>query len=137
MSLSDLEISTSLQHILLSDYHYDLPKSRIAQHPLADRAASKLLHYQEGHIMHRQFSDLPLQLPVGSMLVLNNTQVVKARMYFQRATGAKIEVLLLHPHIPVDIQASLQEMQTCTWECVVGNKKRWKSEEVIQLTYSW
>jgi len=137
MSLSDSEISTSLHHILLSDYHYDLPKERIAQHPLEERAHSQLLRYRRGEIAHLRFANISDQLPSDGMLVLNDTQVVKARMHFQRATGAKIEILLLHPHTPSEIQAALQQSETCTWECVVGNKKRWKDQETISLSYTW
>ncbi|MEO1382528.1 MAG: S-adenosylmethionine:tRNA ribosyltransferase-isomerase, partial [Bacteroidota bacterium] len=74
MSLSDSEISTSLHHILLSDYHYELPKERIAQHPLEERSHSQLLHYKEGGIEHLRFANIPDQLPSDGMLVLNDTQ---------------------------------------------------------------
>ena len=118
--------------IRLEEYVYDLPDERIAHYPLEVRDQSKLLVYQSGNIQHRQFSDLPAQLPPNTLLVFNNTRVIPARAYFQKATGAVIEILLLHPEFPTRIiQDAMLVSRQCVWECMIGNKKRWKVGETL------
>ncbi|KAA0990081.1 S-adenosylmethionine:tRNA ribosyltransferase-isomerase [Dyadobacter aurulentus] len=118
--------------IRLEDYVYDLPNERIAHYPLEVRDQSKLLVYQNGSIQHRQFSDLPAQLPANTLLVFNNTRVIPARAHFQKPTGAVIEILLLHPELPTRIiQDAMLVSRQCVWECMIGNKKRWKTGETL------
>ena len=83
--------------IRLSDYTYELPDARIARYPLSPRDASRLLVYKNGAIQHAHFQGLVDQLPADSLLVFNDTRVIPARVYFQKSTGATIEILLLHP----------------------------------------
>ena len=81
-----------------SDFYYDLPKELIAQDPLEDRAASRLLVLgkKDGRIEHRHFRDILGYLKPVDCLVLNNTRVIPARLYGKKEdTGAVIEVLLL------------------------------------------
>lgn len=81
-----------------SDYFYDLPEELIAQDPLLDRTASKLLKLNKvtGEISHHHFYDICDFLEPGDCLVLNNTKVIPARLYgVKKETGAVIEVLLL------------------------------------------
>lgn len=118
---------------MLSAYGYQLPQDRIASTPLSQRDQAKLLCYQGGTITHHVFRTLADLLPPQSMLVYNNTRVVKARLPFRRETGAKIEILLLHPHDPYDIQQAMARTGAGVWQCMVGNKKRWKSHEAIRL----
>jgi S-adenosylmethionine:tRNA ribosyltransferase-isomerase len=82
-----------------SDYEFDLPRGLIAQEPLADRTASRLmvLHRREERIEHRRFSDIADLIPAGDLLVLNTTRVLKARLLGKRASGAPAEILLLKP----------------------------------------
>lgn len=81
----------------LSDYDYNLPDELIAQEPLADRAASRLLvlDRQSGAVAHRKFRDVTDLLFPGDLLILNNTRVSSYRLYGHRATGGKVEALLL------------------------------------------
>lgn len=81
----------------LRDYDYHLPESAVAQTPLADRAASKLLWLDRytGEIRHRHFRDVPEILLPGDLLVLNNTRVTAVRLFGNRPTGGKVELLLL------------------------------------------
>ena len=74
----------------IADVTYTLPPERIAQHPLADRDASKLLVYRDGTIADRVFRDLPELLPPAALLVMNDTRVVNARLHFRKDTGAEI-----------------------------------------------
>ena len=81
-----------------SDFYFDLPQELIAQDPLADRTASRLLvlHRQTGEVEHHTFREITDYLRPGDCLVLNNTKVIPARlMGVKEDTGAAIEVLLL------------------------------------------
>jgi len=79
----------------LSSFDYDLPKDFIAQRPAQPRDSSKMLVLQGENIEHRKFLELPYLLEEGDLLVLNNTKVIKARIYGQKETGGKIELLVL------------------------------------------
>ena len=85
-----------------SDFFFDLPKELIAQDPLEDRSASRLmvLHRKTGMIEHKHFTDIIDYLNPGDCLVRNNTKVIPARLYGTREdTGAVIELLLLKRRI--------------------------------------
>jgi S-adenosylmethionine:tRNA ribosyltransferase-isomerase len=79
-----------------SDFHFDLPPELIAQAPLAGRTASRLLCLDgaSGRIDDRVFSDLPQLLRRGDLLVLNDTRVIPARLFGEKDTGGRIEVLI-------------------------------------------
>jgi S-adenosylmethionine:tRNA ribosyltransferase-isomerase len=79
-----------------SDFQYELPEELIAQHPLPERAASRLLHLdgRSGDVAHRCFRDLPGLLREGDLLVFNNTRVLPARLYGVKETGGRVEILI-------------------------------------------
>ncbi len=81
----------------LSDYDYDLPERLIAQTPLEDRAASRLLVLPraEGSARHLRFTDVPSLLREGDLLVLNDTRVSAWRLRGHKPTGGEVEALLL------------------------------------------
>lgn len=82
----------------VDQFDFDLPERLIAQHPLAERTASKLLvlHKRTGEIEHRSFTDMAEYLEAGDVLVLNDSKVLPARLIGVKAgTGANIELLLL------------------------------------------
>ena len=112
--------------IHIADYAYDLPDERIAKYPLAERDSSKLLVYKQGSISHCRFRDLPSLLPEGSLVVMNNTRVIQARLHFRKETGALIEVFCLEPAVPHDYVLMFQQTARCSWHCLVGNAKKWK-----------
>ncbi len=114
------------KNIQIADFAYELPDERIAKYPLAERDASKLLVYNHGDISHYHFQNLPELLPKGSLLVMNNTRVIQARLRFHKETGALIEVFCLEPAEPNDYALMFQQTQCCTWHCLVGNAKKWK-----------
>jgi S-adenosylmethionine:tRNA ribosyltransferase-isomerase len=76
---------------------YDLPEELIAQRPLPRRDASRLLVYERGTgaVRHRAFADLPAELPAGTLVVVNDTRVVPARLRLRRPGGGEAELLLL------------------------------------------
>ncbi len=80
-------------------YDYELPRDLIASHPARRRDESRLLvlHRDTGHVEHRAFADIVSYVPAGDALVLNETRVLAARLRGQKTTGARAEVLLLHP----------------------------------------
>lgn len=81
-----------------SDFYFELPKELIAQDPLEDRSASRLLclNKESGHIEHRRFMDLKDYLRPGDCLVMNDTKVIPARLYGRKMdTDAVVELLLL------------------------------------------
>lgn len=79
-----------------TDFHYELPAELIAQRPLEQRSASRLLCFdrQSGHLSDRNFSDLPGLLNPGDLLVFNNTEVIPARLYGRKASGGRVEILV-------------------------------------------
>ena len=89
-----------LEYLSVDDYDYELPDQLIARYPLAQRSASKLL-YSPANNVNRQvevedklFSELPELLNAGDLIVFNDTKVMKARLFGQKDTGGKIEVLI-------------------------------------------
>jgi S-adenosylmethionine:tRNA ribosyltransferase-isomerase len=78
------------------DFHYDLPAELIAQHPLPERSASRLLCLDgnSGEIEHCGFSDLLEKIRPNDLLVFNNTRVIPARLWGQKETGGKLEILV-------------------------------------------
>lgn len=116
----------SPKSIHIENYDYPLPQHRIAQHPLSERDACKLLVYRDGNIEQRIFRELPELLPAGSTLVYNNTRVINARLRFRKDTGATIEIFCLEPASPADYAQNFAQTSECSWTCFVGNSKRWK-----------
>ncbi len=114
--------------IRIEDYNYPLPDERIAKYPLERRDASKLLEYRNEEISEHRFYDLPDILPENSIMVFNDTKVVPARLHFQRATGAHIEIFCLEPYDPVEYNLAFAATSKCVWKCIVGNVKKWKSD---------
>lgn len=114
--------------MLVSDFQYDLPPERIAQEPLADRAAARLLHLdrRNGCIQDRQFRDFPSLLRPDDLLVLNNTRVFPARLYGHRS-GHRAQPV--SPHNPaardflhgrVEVLLTRQvSADPSDWECLV------------------
>ncbi len=78
----------------LSDFDYALPAELIAQHPLAERSASRLLDARAGAPADRVFRELPQLLAPGDLLVFNDTRVIKARLYGTKASGGAVELLI-------------------------------------------
>jgi S-adenosylmethionine:tRNA ribosyltransferase-isomerase len=79
-----------------TDFHYDLPAELIAQAPLQERSASRLLCFdrRNGSLSDKQFTDLPLLLSPGDLLVFNDTRVIPARLFGKKASGGRVEILI-------------------------------------------
>lgn len=106
----------------LSDYDFELPESQIAQAPLAERDASRLLAVSRatGAWSHRRFSDLPELLREGDLLVLNDARVIPARLLGQKAgTGGRVELLVVRPAANTLTSAALGGApESLEWICL-------------------
>ena len=77
-----------------ADFDFDLPAELIAQHPLADRAASRLLHVQPRRLDDLCFADLPRLVAPGEVMVFNDTRVIRARLFGRKPSGGRVEALI-------------------------------------------
>lgn len=116
--------------IQINDYNYPLSDERIAKYPLKERDHSKLLIYKHGKVSEDVFFHVADYLPMGSLMVMNNTKVIQARLHFRKATGALIEIFLLEPALPADYEQMFQSRGRCEWFCLVGNLKKWKEGQL-------
>jgi S-adenosylmethionine:tRNA ribosyltransferase-isomerase len=98
----------------LSDFDYELPPELIAQHPAAERGASRLLHLdgRSGDFTDRQFRDLPTLLSAGDVLVMNDTRVIKARLTGHKESGGQVEVLIERVLDPARALAQVRASKT-------------------------
>lgn len=112
------------RHIRIRDFSYDLPDSRIAKYPLPERDKSRLLVYEHGNISQDTFTQLPHYLPKDALMVFNNTRVIRARLHFNKQTGARIEIFLLEPDFPADYEQNFSSKHACSWLCLVGGLKK-------------
>jgi S-adenosylmethionine:tRNA ribosyltransferase-isomerase len=83
-----------MRSFTLSDFDFTLPEELIAQHPTAERSASRLLDGRRAEPVDRVFRELPALLQPGDLLVFNDTQVVKARLFGEKPSGGKLELLV-------------------------------------------
>ncbi|MGE0021974.1 MAG: S-adenosylmethionine:tRNA ribosyltransferase-isomerase [Draconibacterium sp.] len=123
---------STYKNIKISDFSYELPDSKIAKYPLANRDESKLLVVRDRKISASVFKNSPAFLPEKAQLVFNNTRVIHARLFFRKETGSKIEIFCLEPVEPADYQIAFHQTSQTTWKCMVGNLKKWKGE-TLQL----
>jgi len=92
----------------LSDFDFHLPPERIAQVPLAERSASRLLEMRGNQLTDRSIRDLPDLLRAGDLLVMNDTRVLHARLMGQKETGGQVEVLVERPVSETDVLAQVR-----------------------------
>ena len=120
---------SNVQNINIAEYDYPLPDERIAKYPLAERDASKLLILNDNQISENHFRNIGDYLPEKSVLVFNETKVVRARLQFVKESGAAIEVFCLEPITGNgDYQLAFSASSPVEWHCLVGNSRRWKVE---------
>ncbi|MEX1301619.1 MAG: tRNA preQ1(34) S-adenosylmethionine ribosyltransferase-isomerase QueA [Desulfotignum sp.] len=117
----------------LSDYDYDLPEDLIAQKPCNTRSDSRLLHvHRSTHaVSHHGFADLPDLLQAGDLLVVNDTRVIPARLMGKKATGGRVEVLI------IDYAQGMQHLEKTgafQCHCLVRASKMPKPESVLYFS---
>ncbi len=106
-----------------NEYFYNLPKEKIALYPSDKRSDSKILVYTGEQIYSVLFSAISDILPVNSILIRNNTKVIKSRLFLKRETGATIEVLC--------INYKEKEKNYVEAECLIKNVSKLKPNEVL------
>lgn len=124
------------RHIDINTFDYPLPDERIAKFPMENRSDSKLMVYRNGSISESRFGKLAQELPAGSLLVFNNTKVIRARVIMHKPSGARIEVFCLEPHSPADYERAFAVKGEAEWSCIVGNLKKWK-EGTISIEFDY
>jgi len=104
-----------------SDFNYDLPPERIAQVPVEPRHASRLLvmNRADQRLTHTEFWNIADYLKSGDVLVVNQTRVIPARLHARKATGGRVELLLL------------RQIEPGVWEALVGGKKMSVGTKVV------
>ena len=115
---------SAVKDISIEAYDYPLPDERIAKYPLPERDASKLLVLKNGEIQASQFRHIGDFLPNDTLLVFNETKVIRARLQFHKSTGSRIEIFCLEPE--KDYQQAFSAPSPVQWKCLIGNAKRWK-----------
>ena len=113
-----------VKHISIEEYDYPLPEERIAKYPLPERDASNLLVLKDNEVKKSQFKYVGEFLPQDTLLVFNETKVIRARLQFHKATGSRIEIFCLEPE--KDYQVAFSATSPVRWKCLIGNSKRWK-----------
>ncbi|MBQ7631835.1 MAG: S-adenosylmethionine:tRNA ribosyltransferase-isomerase [Paludibacteraceae bacterium] len=138
-----------MEPIYIADYTYPLTDDRIAKYPLKERDHSKLLVYRNGQISEDLFYNIGDHIRPGSLLIYNNTRVIHARLEFHKrptpnpslkgresampSEGARIEIFLLEPVWPANYETVFERTERCEWKCLIGNAKKWKEGEVLEL----
>lgn len=117
------------KNLSINSFNYDLPEEKIAVYPLPQRDESKLLIYNNGHVSEDIYKNISAHLPKDSFLVFNDTKVIKARILFQKTTGAVIEIFCLEPYEKIkDYAVVLQQKNSAKWKCMIGGAGKWKEK---------
>ncbi len=120
------------KNIAILDYTYDLPDGRIALHPLAERDDSKLLICKDGRIQQDIYRHIANYLPADSLLIFNNTKVIKARIRFKKNSSGVIEIFCLEPYETNNEYSSvMNKKSTVKWKCMIGGASKWKEGELV------
>jgi S-adenosylmethionine:tRNA ribosyltransferase-isomerase len=121
------------KHLSINDFTYDLPEEKISRYPLAERDHSRLLVYRNKEIEETVYKNIEQYLPADSLLILNNTKVIEARLLFQKSTGAQIEIFCLEPHLEHgDITIAMSQKGSVDWLCLIGGASKWKPGQILQ-----
>ena len=124
------------KNLSINDFDYDLPEEKIAVYPLNQRDQSKLLIYKDGTISEDIYRNITDHLPENSFLVFNDTKVIKARILFQKITGAVIEIFCLEPYEKInDYAVVLQQKNSTKWKCMIGGAGKWKEKYLEKIFF--
>ena len=114
----------------LRDFDFSLPDELIAQHPAAERSASRLLDGRSAVAIDRRFTELATLLQPGDLLVFNDTKVVKARLFGNKTSGGRLELLIervLSPACARRLRAPNRQRVTAPAQSAVQAGRRWLS----------
>jgi len=112
-----------MSRLRLQDFDYSLPQGQIAQRPLPERDASRLMHVgrTSGLIAHHKVTDLPRLLPTGSLLIVNDSRVIPARLRARRVSGGRVELLLI------------ERLDSGRWLSMLNSSKVLRQGELLAL----
>jgi S-adenosylmethionine:tRNA ribosyltransferase-isomerase len=110
--------------IALKDFTYELPEDKIANFPVKPRDSAKLLVFKDDNIQSQHFTDLADYMDSADLMVVNNTKVIPARIWFQSERNHSIQIFLLKP-LSADF---------LSWEVIVGNRRKFKEGECLSKT---
>jgi len=125
----------AIPQIKIEDFDYELPEHRIRVIPLEERAAAKLLVYENGKITDSVFYELPTFLQKGDLLISNNSKVIPARIIVQKETGAFIEIMCLAP-FGISYTEAFSSHNSVSFTAYIGNSKRWKDGK-LEMKIMW
>lgn len=126
MTDSTQDKKPSRQALTLDDFNFSFPDSQIAQNPLPERDASKLLIWDGRHTSHSFVKNLDSVVPEQSLFIVNNSRVIASRLHGKLPTGGQVEILLIEPSPSND--------RTCErWTCIGRPLKKLKPGTVVQL----
>jgi S-adenosylmethionine:tRNA ribosyltransferase-isomerase len=120
-----------------ADFEYELPEERIAAFPLSERDQSRLLvcDVASESIEHLRFDALAELIPSDSLMIINNTRVVRARIVLHKETGGRVEFLLLEPIDPSrDPAVTMAATRDCSWVCMIGGAKKLRNARELRAT---
>ncbi|MEO6187451.1 MAG: S-adenosylmethionine:tRNA ribosyltransferase-isomerase [Ginsengibacter sp.] len=122
------------RNLFIQDYNYTLPEKKIASYPLEKRDESKLLIFRDGLIREDIYRNIANHLPEKSVLIFNDTKVIKARILFQKPSGGVIEIFCLEPYEETnDYGVVLQKTGKVRWKCMIGGAKKWKQNVLEKI----
>jgi S-adenosylmethionine:tRNA ribosyltransferase-isomerase len=127
---------TDPRQIRIQDFTYDLPESRIAKYPLANRSDAKCLILDSERIESSHFWKVADALSPNSILVVNNAKVIQARLLFSKSKDSKpIEIFCLEPHGD-SVEQAMQTMHRVDYTVLIGGVKKWKSANPLSIPYA-
>lgn len=119
------------QEFQIKNFTFNLPESRIAKYPLAERDLSKLLVYQNGNISEDIYRNLDNYISEKSIFIFNNTKVIQARLQFKNSTGGRIEIFCLQPSEEnSEPSSAMIKKKSVEWECLIGGVDKWKEKKI-------
>jgi S-adenosylmethionine:tRNA ribosyltransferase-isomerase len=119
------------QEFQIKNFTFNLPESRIAKYPLAERDLSKLLVYQNGNISEDIYRNLDNYISEKSIFIFNNTKVIQARLQFKNSTGGRIEIFCLQPSEEnSEPSSAMIKKESVEWECLIGGVDKWKEKKI-------
>lgn len=117
--------------ISILEFTYDLPPEKIAAYPLEQRDGSKLLVYRNAEIKETRFKNLSSCLERETLLIFNDTRVIRARLNFLNTKGQPIEIFCLEPDAQgLELNQAMSSQGAIRWHSLVGNLKRWKEGDL-------
>ncbi len=122
------------KNISIKDFTYSLPDEKIALFPLQQRDTSKLLIFKDNEIGEDVYANIAAHLPEKTLLIFNDTKVIQARIFFQKATGGVIEIFCLEPYEAISEYATVMNKKgSVKWKCLIGGVSKWKSGPLQKL----